>query len=346
MLIELVILLNLSEVLALKLAPSLNVIYDGAFKTSNLRETTVRSYRVAVLTSGTLTRYFLQSAASSLLKPMSEQGHTVDYYLTINTENFKSFKSGASSFVAEEQLRNATLPEAEELIRQTINQTGARLRYLKLNERVSVDEENEQNFCKRGKFKGAAARRNMVKYLRGLEELRVSVANEVLQTKAYDYVVIVLDDALWIRPFDLNYLLANADAASARHGLNLKCDRSHSTWAAKAGQLHDNILVLNWQAAQPYMSQYSILLKNADCKKYWKTYNMERFLKILADDYRITFESVPVELIPMQRGGHRQEQKKDGTVVTHVCLHYQCDSESDKGKLLHPESMYSSCNDQ
>ena len=39
--------------------------------------------RIAIIVSGTLNRYFFQSSLQHLIKPLSDQGHHVDYYLAL-----------------------------------------------------------------------------------------------------------------------------------------------------------------------------------------------------------------------------------------------------------------------
>lgn len=316
-------------------------------------------YRVAVVTSGTLRRYFLGSTVLGLLLPMVRQGHTVDYFVGLTAEVNQPWKSDAKAFIPEVM---ADISEARLLISRKVNEVGATARSVIVESDFHLDRQ-EYDFVVNARWNGGrrapaakAARRSVARMMKMLDRQRKAVEDEEARSGKYDLVIVVKDDALWLERFDLRNILPSTCSSKdfASSGWSLLCENPYSTYQPTRGQLTEHILIAGAGStgSHPFLSMYSILMEGSIKKdgppmknKYWDMSSYERFVSAVSDDYGINMTRVPPKLLPMQRGGHLRN--KDGSVK--VCLHAVCDAclNGSHGNVerLHPKHYYPVCSE-
>lgn len=314
-------------------------------------------YRIAVVTSGTLRRYFLESTVQGLLSPMVRQGHAVDYFVGLTAEVCETWQPDARGFVPEV---TADMSEARLLISRKVNESGARARSVTVESDFYLDRE-EFDFVTNARWNGGerraeaqAARRSVARMMKMLDRQRKAVEDEEARSGKYDLVFVVKDDALWLEPFNLTNILPStcSSEAFASSGWSLLCEEPYSTYPPPDAQLTEYILIAGTGStgSHPFLSMYSILMKGSIGEdgpprknKYWGMRGYERFALAVSEDYGINMTRVPPKLLPMQRGGHLRD--KDGSVK--VCLHAVCDAclNGTHGNvpLLRPQSYYPMC---
>ena len=106
--------------------------------------------RVAILISGSFRRFFLLSTAANLVKPMVNQGHTVDFFAFLMTGEHTPWKSDVRPYLKYLTWDPAFGPPSQERpnderIRSTvvraIHSAGGTVRYFKLRDMVALSDD-------------------------------------------------------------------------------------------------------------------------------------------------------------------------------------------------------------
>merc|ERR1712190_128834 len=146
-------------------------------------------------------------------------------------------------------------------------------------------------------------------------ELKGKVEKQEMTSGAYDWVFMLVDDAMFIKPINFSKLIGAGTEATTRCSkpkqnkslaFNLYCGPG-STFPVGCTGLTDYAFVLDRRAAQTFMSQYSILLYNSHDVGYhqipkrrslhhWDHSNVESFLHAIADENGVHVESMPAQL--------------------------------------------------
>mmetsp|Transcript_118720 Transcript_118720/g.369885 ORF Transcript_118720/g.369885 Transcript_118720/m.369885 type:complete len:388 (+) Transcript_118720:75-1238(+) len=337
---------------------------DPAIKAGNQRGTDP-AYRIAILTAGTLVRYFPDYVARNLIAPLVLEGHTIDYYLSLNTEGFGAWRGYARTFrsdpIVEAHRDNLTF--VAEWLNISLSRAGAHVRELALHEQVDVRTPGAINFAARasGFHRGmgvrtAFARSNLLKLLWQFEWLWGSVQRQEAVSGRYDFVMTNRDDLLWVQPFSLKRVLQAPDRAEfaedpvgalpvhrlpgPARGYHMRCLESEgSTYdAQKEEGLTEYVLLLERGAAAPFLSLFSRLTENP---QYWHNGDLERLLAAVAEERSVRFAALPAALVPAQRAGRVQWGN-----ATVTCLHKACDSATDSVDLLRPTEEFPICEPQ
>lgn len=203
--------------------------------------------RVAIVVAGSLERFQLNASVHHLLRPLTQQGHAVDYYLSLTTSFSKTNRRTTSAQYTDRVhwdavFSNGTLlqdapteAQTNNILRHAILQHGGRLRQAILRDFVSIDgdemlrEHRRQALQKHPKEdpdmrfpsvdvrndkvekRTAAANRSLLRHMLATYELwKALLQVEATLEFQYDYVMFLRDDTLWIRDFDLNKLLNDA----------------------------------------------------------------------------------------------------------------------------------------
>merc|ERR1719356_1750711 len=275
-----------------------------------------RLSKVAILTSGTLQRYFLGHATQGLIGPLVKQGHAVDYYLTLNSGDFTSWNSGADGFVAE---LHGSLPAIEQLIRDRVSHTGCVIRHLEISQGVALDKVDKSVIKTHKKFPGID---NLLSKNKKLEELWGKLEEVEKKSGRYTTVIFLADDSIWFKPFDLNRLRQSSDLAP--QGFALDCSaqmHGKARCTVWPPAFTDYIFVVDREVAGPFGKQYSLLLNVSEL--YPRARDDEHFVGQLINGHGIKMNRSPADLIPMQRGGHQRVDGKSGQIE--ICLHKLCD---------------------
>jgi len=253
------------------------------------------------------------------------------------------------------------LSAVQKLITAEIESAGGRARRVLLMENVSI-EGVENDFVATGRWNngshgvgedGASARGNIVKMMKSLQTLGEAMENVEAEDGAYDFVIILKDDALWLKPFDLSRLLENPLGTEQPSGYHLKCDKHVSTYAAPPwAEVQDFILVLRRSVATPFYMLHRLLFtgdlhgedsahSRARVSTYWSRKNFEAFLRRVSQDHGAVLQPTPPRLLPMQRGGRIAVS----TGEVKMCLHYICDSNASGVEYLRPKKVFPACTD-
>lgn len=309
---------------------------------------------IAIVTSGMLKRYFLESIAVGLLEPIVSQGYVADYFLALGTGDFASYRPNGNTFERDAALPNHISGVAE-MINKTVQSVGANLRHIDLFEKLDLNEPIQKEFLSEGKLNNPTARINALKKMLKYQELKNAMEKQEMKSGAYDWVLMLVDDAMFVEPMNFLKLIQMGDEAdttcgkpnqSASLAFNLHCGPG-STYPSSCGMLTDYGFVLDRQAARTFMSQYSILLHNShdlhpdqsSSNHHWGHGNFESFLRAIANENGVHVKSMPARLFPFQRAGHVRHD--NGTLQ--ICLHKVCDSKSRNSEPLDPYQYLSRC---
>mmetsp|Transcript_76410 Transcript_76410/g.224157 ORF Transcript_76410/g.224157 Transcript_76410/m.224157 type:complete len:399 (-) Transcript_76410:132-1328(-) len=343
------------------LACSLRWAAPGADAAS--RAPAVPRYRVAALTSGTILRFFLKPTAENFIAPLVREGHTVDCYMSLNSEAFSSWKGYAKHFlydpVFEGHEKNLTF--MADLINRTIRGAGGNVRTLQLHEEVRLSFDGTREFLNNAtgwnmhpdRPRTLSARSNALKLMLQFELLWAKVLEAEMTDGAYDFVITTRDDAMWVRPFSLNaVLLAPADTHFVNdsipplpvhsrpgppQGFHLRCIEGSGSFydSQREAGLTEYIFVLRRSSAAPFLTLYSRLLKSP---RYWALHNLEQFLLVVAMEQRTPLKPMPAALLPMQRAGRVWLPHIQRSIT---CLHKACDSATASVPPLRPMDLHS-----
>jgi len=318
--------------------------------------------RVAIVTSGSMLRFVFNSTAQNLIAPLVRDGHSVDYFVTLNMESFRSWTPGANAFVQDPQLRGG--PDAlKRTVEDLVRRAGGTLQRITLNRKMDLNAQ-EQLFLeqagwnKHAKFdasellpyafwlykdkqwtpKMLAARTNLLKMLRALQDLWQQVEEVERLRGRYDFVIFQKDDSHWMEPFRISSLLDLRSAASKPgFGFSLQCDKDVSFLDTQPDSLTEYAFLFDRAAAEVFGQQYGHLFTSQPelASKYWGAKNLESFSFNLARDNDITVTPVPPAMMPIQRVGFLAVNKSArGNVGTSssefeevaLCLHKWCDT--------------------
>jgi hypothetical protein len=211
--------------------------------------------RVAIVVAGSFRRYFLESSANKLVRPLVEQGYDVDYFLSLTTEEAKAYRADDEymSKITWDPVfgpeidwlgRKLPIPTAEHIksvIRAKIEGQCGTVRHVAIRDQVDIDS-NPQLKWRRKKARSlrkhedpdtrfplldlrnpkviertATANRNFLRLHLAVQGLwdRLLEAEEEDGAK-YGHVFFLRDDAWWIEDFDFRGLISKyADLDSA-----------------------------------------------------------------------------------------------------------------------------------
>jgi hypothetical protein len=203
------------------------------------------SMRVAIVVAGTFRRLVLTSSVQKLLRPLVQQGYTVDYFVSLTTDTAKAYRSGYMNettwdpaFGSEfDKDGNAIALPNSERIRQTIRERMegqcGRLRHITVQNVVDVDanarlkqrrqrmktlypdEDPDTRFPVVDLRDPVVIDRTVVgnKNLLRLQLAVRALWEHVLESEEHDglkygHVFFLRDDSWWIQDFDFRGLLA------------------------------------------------------------------------------------------------------------------------------------------
>jgi len=323
---------------------------EGAGQAEKVARQSPNGQRVAVLTSGSLKRYFLTQAAQGLVAPLVKEGYAVDYYAALSVAEFSAWHETANNYVPELSPEGSKLSEVKAMVEQKIQDAGGRARTVELIKNVALSARDNQFINEsvwNGNIPGLEARQNVVRMMKPLQALGQEMEHVEAKDGKYDYVVLVKDDAIWMKPFSLQTLLTQPVESSNPDGYVLRCDWGVSTYSPPAETaVTEYIFVLKRSGATPFYRMHEVLVdgglaasgRKETLQRYWDVENLETFAKRLADDYNVRLQRTPPYLLPMQRGGRLEV---DGEVKT--CLHYFCDSSVNGLPFLEPKKQLFTC---
>merc|ERR1711862_280538 len=116
----------------------------------NLKSTPIVSLKTvsnaAIIVSGSLRNFFLSSSLKHLIKPLSNQGHTVDYWLALSTD-LPTYKENENSYLnalkfdplINEAVHVSGIPKVRNIIKRLMNNFGGHARRVIIPESIDID---------------------------------------------------------------------------------------------------------------------------------------------------------------------------------------------------------------
>ena len=266
------------------------------------------------------------------------QGWKVDYFASVFTGTTKMWSYGTGVSFEEDPLfaKIAQYPidsaSVSKVISSTLESAGARIPFIKVFDRHDTAGQDESFIHPtHGKVmwgalgKGHIARNNFILLVKELEALwDVAEKEEKINKQQYSYVMILRDDAWWVKDFDLDLMLQKGGVRRTTghqnkgHLYSLLCKRIVTKG------IIDYAFVLDRTAAEIVGRSYSRIVRPADFGTTWlqllnsgRCKNSENFFIQLANFTGLEVFEVPITLIPMQRAGRMNNS---------ICLHKFCDS--------------------
>ena len=312
--------------------------------------------RVAVVVAGSFHRYFLMSSMQHLVRPLTEQNHTVDYFLTLSTRKYTPWRNDhyLHSLTWDPEFGHPSkhhLPRyahIRHVVKSRVAHAGGRVRCFALRPRTNIsddlrlqklrsralelhpEEDPDTRFpvSSLGKGNVAAANRNMLRMFRALEMLWKEVpAVEQRDGKPYDYVLFLRDDILWLDNFVLSDILASAPADVYA----LSCNARNPPMLES--EMNDfGLLVVRAHAAvygQYYTQFYNT--SKPPCTVSKRPCTSEELLKVTLTNWHLTVHLVDQQLFPFQRAARILHTGDRGQTLTSTCFHKYCNSQ--KGSL-------------
>ena len=323
--------------------------------------------RVAVLVAGTLLRYFLTSTCKHVIQPLVQKGHSVDYYLALSTGEHTPWRvTEATAHLTLDPIFGSK-PHAQEhivhTIEQSISQAGGTLRCLALREAVKLDDtrlihaldarthagpDPFANFpiMSHGNGSVSSANRNFLSVYKALEELwDAAEATEAAQGWRYNWVLVLRDDADWLRDFDLEAVIRSSSGVLKHADVyTLACDAR--TPPMHPSETCDHVMLLSRSHA-PLLGRYysqTVLAGAPDaCRVQVNTRGVhlplpsnnhsgaepEKLLRCASEELlrwtlvqnHVRFVAVGQGLFPFQRSAHVRLHN-----TTTVCWHKFCQS--------------------
>ena len=247
--------------------------------------------RLAIVVSGSLRRYFFQSSLQHLIKPLSEQGHLVDYYLALAMGDAPAYRSDAGYMnymdydpVLKYGMEHQNI-NIQDYISKKIEQVGGKSNHIILRKRFEIErndllqkrrkisqknlfpnEEDPDIAFPLKDFRSAQvkqrtsnANRNLLSMHLGIQELWTNAESyENSNDWKYDYVMYLRDDIQWLDDFNLNKLLALGDADI----YILSCDARQPP--LHIDEINDHALVVKREVADFFGMYFTNLFKDKD----------------------------------------------------------------------------------
>lgn len=302
---------------------------------------------IALLTSGTLQRYFAESSATHFVAPLTKAGYTVDVYLSLNTEAFTPWIPGAKAFIPDPALDGLTDKESGDLLNRYVTAAGGKLQSFHWVQGYHLADAEVRFIKDSTMFNGFGvghhaqdARESVVKHYKGLEWLwRDMLHVESTESRPYTHVVILKDDAYWMKDFDLDRLLNFGRDVSSYRPPNVYGLDCTATMDYTPTELADFVFVLDRDGMGAFGHAFTDLLDPRGSA--YNTLCTERWLRMFFHNQGMKVLDVPAALIPFQRSGRMRTGPGDSQVQ--VCLHYACDSSGHGVPLFSPKSVLPMC---
>jgi len=237
-----------------------------------------------------------ESSLLHLIKPLSDQGHVVDYFLALITDDAPAYRNdagymnkitfdpifddGLMFYLGKAYVHNTLL---EHFVREKITQIGAKSKHTILRKRFKIENEellrNRRNTSKTILFPNekdpdvafplkdfrstkikkstANANRNLLSMHLGIQELwKYAESYEMQKDWNYDYVLYLRDDTQWLDDFNLNNLLSLGDADI----YVLSCDAREPPLLID--EINDHALVVKRKVAKFFGMYFTNLFKD------------------------------------------------------------------------------------
>ena len=203
-----------------------------------------RKKRLAVVVAGSFLRFSLTSFLDNVVPSVVQQGHSLDYFVSLTIENAPAYRADAGymNYLTWDPIFGETMPSSDQikstLLTQFSNYTKASVNHVEIQPSVDInvipevvskrrnakqDHPNDEDLDLRfpmldlrakARSRTANANRNMLRLFWNQQQLwRKLVAFEKKEGITYDYVMVMRDDTEWLETFDFDLLLdQNRDA--------------------------------------------------------------------------------------------------------------------------------------
>jgi hypothetical protein len=270
---------------------------------------TPKQHRVAIVVAGTLQRFMFNSSLLHLIRPMVEQGHKVDYFLSLTTHQGKPYRSDVSYmshihldpyFTNGTVLKTTTNSSSniKSMVERSVKAAGGELGEFLFRDQVDIDSnklvmsrrEIQKKEHGHGEdpdlrfplldirtldigVKTANANRNLLRLHLAIEELWQNsvLAREAKTGRKYDYVLFVRDDSLWLADLDLNGVTSATEPSVDIYVP--ACDARVPAMAPE--ELNDHFIIAGRGSANTFGTYFSTLFQTdlKACSNQISSYN-------------------------------------------------------------------------
>jgi hypothetical protein len=322
---------------------------------------------LAILVAGTAKRYVFQGLVDHVIKPLvKEQRTMVDYYIMLSVKQGLAYRADAAymryqtydktfSAIKDERDAQGITLYLYEKIRDAITHSGANLGGIHIqphpmkldppalrkkqldSKKARPKEDSYYRFPTldlRPEFRRRTAiyNRNIFKMYLGLKKLwdKHLITSEHYIGVSYDYVMILRDDTMWLKDFNIRDLLATNPSADAYIP---SCDVADPPKTSR--EYNDYGIVIKREKAA-VIGKYFTQLLNPDIEECHKSVkdiaepstgcNSGMLLYYILHKNNVTVQEVPQALLPFERA--MTLGLRTGETVT--CIHKLCQSSRDR----------------
>ena len=307
--------------------------------------------KLAILVTGTTNRFLLNSTVEHVLRPLTSHGekqYRVDYFALLTETVGQAYRQDLeymNHVVGDPLFHGKNLSRVAS---DVIGESGATVQaFLVLPDALPIDQKllgegpefdvrRFPTFDSRNPNRTAAGNQNMIKLFNHQQYLWDTELRRVEKVHGdYDYIMIIRDDALWIKDFDLTKLLeSNPDADAYIQACDKRVPPMH------VREVNDHGIVIKRKKADVvgrYLSSLAATDRKACDSRSGllpaRGCNSEMLLNWILNQNGITVELVSQSLLPFERS--LAVQTEDGR--TQYCFHKFCQSYA--APLDIPENM-------
>ena len=302
---------------------------------------------VAIIVTGTTSRFLLNSTVNHVLNPLIKNGFQVDYYALLTTSSSPAYRQEmqyTSYTVGDPLFRNKDISKTAT---DAIANAGAKVQaFLVQQEAVDLEVKKleQKRNASRLRYAGRdsdflfptldlsagprqmAANRNMIKVISNQQYLWDEKLLPIEATRGrYNYIMILGDDTYWLQDFNLTKLIATGPDADA---YALSCDAREPRMHPQ--EMNDHGIILSREKAG-VIGRYLSSLLSMDLQRCHDSItslgplrgcNSEMLLKWMLQQNNFTVQLAPQSLIPFQRSLVVQGKDKK----ERYCFHKLCQS--------------------
>jgi hypothetical protein len=326
---------------------------------SNAKRPHKGNQRIAIVVAGGITRYQMNSTLQHLIRPLTNQGHQVDYFLSLSMTSMPAYRSdqGYMNHLAQDPLlpTNTSGDETQPFIENEIMKAGGRPRHVLCAPAVNIDsnplvrakreaaltehprEDPDTRFPlldlrSTAKSRTANANRNMLTLFYNVQTVWKQVVKaELVDGQKYDHVMFFRDDAMWLDDFDFDRLVTRGGDMTDLY--TLSCDARKPSMHPL--EMNDHGVVVSRSKANLFGDYFDLLFEDDiqkcneqlgdNFRKEGRGCNSEMIMKWILKNRNVVTETVGQGMLPFQRSVH---VKMPGGEVQ-PCFHKFCRSHAD-----------------
>jgi hypothetical protein len=296
--------------------------------------------RIAVLTSGLINRFMFTQFTANFLDPMIRAGYDVEYYATLANIKYSGWLNDTDTYKRDPIFEELSDDDIVVKIHREIESHGGKIQYLKLTHGVGLEERDESYVENSSMFNfgevehARNTRKGVIKHWKGVHGLLQSLKQvEKDENLSYTYLMYQKDDFRWLRPFQIDDVLAASPLRTAgvpgqanvyTHCCSHMASHGPSSWGSRRPDtdIVESMMIFERAAATSILdSVYEELLRIPS------DVSIEQLLaRMVQERTDVHVNMVPATSIPGQRVGYRDIMHDGHVITSRFCFHYLCTS--------------------